>query len=100
MYIYESHMGGFFTSDEVLDYEDTYCEECGDSDTFIGCADTQEEALRLLEDEICRDYTGKEACIRCQCTDKRICDVCDRMYSTGGYDEEYVMSFIRENFEE
>lgn len=70
MYIYESHMGGFFTSDEVLDYEDTYCEECGDSDTFIGWADTQEEALRLLEDKICRDYTGQEACDRCGCLDK------------------------------
>ena len=32
MYIYESHMGGLYTSYEPLDYEDLYCEECGDSD--------------------------------------------------------------------
>ena len=32
MYIYECHMGGLYTSDEPLDYEDLYCEECGDSD--------------------------------------------------------------------
>lgn len=24
MYIYESHMGGLFVSDDVLDYEQTY----------------------------------------------------------------------------
>lgn len=44
MYIYESHMGGLYTSDEPLDYEYLYCEECGDSDSLIGYADTKEEA--------------------------------------------------------
>ena len=31
MYIYQSHMGGLYTSDDELDYEQTYCETCGDS---------------------------------------------------------------------
>ncbi len=35
MYIYESHMGGLFVSDEILDYKQTYCETCGDSDYLL-----------------------------------------------------------------
>ena len=31
-YIYESHMGGLYCSDEELDYESLYCDSCGDSD--------------------------------------------------------------------
>ena len=44
MYKYEGHLGGLYTSDDVLDYEDLYCEECGDSDWLIGYAETREEA--------------------------------------------------------
>ena len=36
MYIYQSHMGGLYTSDDELDYEQTDCETCGDSDWLIG----------------------------------------------------------------
>lgn len=35
VYIYESHLGGYFISSEDLDYEDLYCDECGDSDTLV-----------------------------------------------------------------
>lgn len=52
MYIYESHMGGLFVSDEVLSYEQTYCETCGDSDFLLGYAETREEAWELLKDII------------------------------------------------
>lgn len=31
MYIYEDHMGGLYATDEVLSYEKTYCETCGDA---------------------------------------------------------------------
>lgn len=31
--IYESHLGGYYLSEEEL--EDTYCETCGDSDTLV-----------------------------------------------------------------
>lgn len=51
MYIYQSHMGGLYTSDEMLDDEMLYCEECGDSDSFIGYAETREEARKLLKEE-------------------------------------------------
>ena len=49
MYIYEGHMGSLFVSDEVLDYEQLYCETCGDSDTLIGYADNRKDAERLLK---------------------------------------------------
>lgn len=49
MYIYEGYMRSLFVSDEVLDYEQLYCETCGDSDTLIGYADNREDAERLLE---------------------------------------------------
>ena len=32
MFVYESHMGGFFVSDEELSYEECSCEVCGDRD--------------------------------------------------------------------
>ena len=51
MYIYESHMGGLYVSDDVLDYEQTYCETCGDSDFLLGYAETKEEAWNLLKDD-------------------------------------------------
>ena len=58
MYIYESHMGGLYTLDEPLDYEDLYCEECGDSDRLIGCAETREDAWNLLKDDTDIDGSG------------------------------------------
>ena len=36
VYVYESHLGGLYTSNEPLDYEDLYCETCGDSDWELG----------------------------------------------------------------
>lgn len=70
MYIYESHMGGLFVSDEVLSYEQTYCETCGDSDFLLGYAETREEAWNLLKDDT--DIDG-----------------------SGGWDYEYVQEFLK-----
>ncbi len=74
MYIYQSHMGGLFASDEILDYEQTYCEICGDSDWLIGYAETREEAWNLLKDDI--DING-----------------------SGGWNYDYVQEFLK-NWEE
>ena len=71
MYIYESHMGGLYTSDEPLDYEDLYCEECGDSDWLVGYAETREDAWNLFKDDA--DIDG-----------------------SGGWDYDYVQEFINE----
>lgn len=56
MYIYHGHMGGLYTSDGEIDYEDLYCEQCGDSDDLIGYADTKEQAWKLLIDDWDYDY--------------------------------------------
>lgn len=58
MYIYESHMGSLFVSDDILDYEQTYCEICGDYDRLIGYAENREEAWNLLKDDTDIDGSG------------------------------------------
>ena len=69
MYIYESHLGGLYTSDEYLNYDDLYCEQCGDSDWLIGYAATRAEAWDLLT-----DYTDIDG--------------------SGGYSYDYIQTFI------
>lgn len=70
MYIYQSHMGELYTSDDELDYEQTYCETCGDSDWLIGYAETREEAWELLKDDT-------------------------NINGSGGWDYDYVQEFLR-----
>lgn len=70
MYIYESHMGGLFVSSYILDYEQTCCEICGDSDLLIGYSETREEAWNLL-----KGYTN--------------------INGSGGYDYGYVQEFLK-----
>jgi len=70
MYIYESHMEGYYTSDFQLDYDDLYCEQCGDSDTYIGEVNNKKEAKRLLgygeceKEFIDKIFSPKEPSIR------------------------------------
>lgn len=60
MYIYENHLGGgLYTSDNLLDYDDLYCEQCGDSDSYVGEADTREEAYELLKDDYDEEYLNE-----------------------------------------
>lgn len=75
MYIYQGHLGSLYTSDEYLDYDDLYCEQCGDSDWLIGCATTRAEAWELLKDDT--DING-----------------------SGGWDYNYVQEFINTYWEE
>lgn len=73
MYIYEGHMDSLFTTSRELEYEELYCGQCGDSDSYIGYAETKKEAWKLL---------------------KPITDI----NGSGGWDRKYVKSFIDENF--
>ena len=75
MYIYQGHLGSLYTSDEYLDYDDLYCEQCGDSDWLIGCATTRVEAWELLKDDT-------------------------NINGSGGWDYDYVQNFININWEE
>lgn len=50
-WLYQSHMGGFFFSNEKLDPETLYCEECGDSDWELGEFDSIADAWDALEED-------------------------------------------------
>lgn len=52
IYIYESHLGGIYTTDYELDYETLYCEQCGDSDQLIGTIGTVGELLTVISDMV------------------------------------------------
>ena len=69
IYIYESHLGGLYATNYARSYDELYCEQCGDSDEFLGYAETREEAWELL---------------------KPITDI----EGSGGYDYDYVMEFL------
>lgn len=75
MYIYEGHLGSLYTSDRKLDWEEIYCEQCGDSDWLIGYATNRAEAWELL-----KDNTDIDGC--------------------GGWHHDYVMDFLVNNWEE
>lgn len=72
-YLYESHMGGLYTSDEILDYDCLYCEICGDSDWLMGTFSHLKEFWDLIESH---------------------CDI----YGSGGYCMEYIYPFIVREF--
>ena len=48
-YVYESHMGGLYTSEYPLPWEDLYCDSCGDSDWELGYCETRAEAKEHIE---------------------------------------------------
>jgi hypothetical protein len=50
-YVYESHLGGLYTSEEFLGGY-LYCETCGDSDVCLGNATSWEEFLDIVSDEV------------------------------------------------
>lgn len=71
-YIYAGHLGSIYTSGEMLDYNDLYCEQCGDSDSLVAEVDTVEDLLDAI-------YTLKT------------------FYY---YSNEYIKEFVDENYPE
>lgn len=51
-WLYESHLGGFYLTNEELPYDALYCEQCGDSDTPYGEMNSFQEAWNSLADMI------------------------------------------------
>ena len=98
-YIYQGHMGGLYCTDESQDWDDLYCEQCGDSDWELGYADSLEKAWELLKDETATFDDRK--CLTCPHNeDYDYCDEhCEEMRHSGGYSLTYVMEFLAENFE-
>lgn len=52
VYVYESHVGFLYTSDDSIPFDELYCEQCGDSDQEIGAFDTFKDFLRYYADNI------------------------------------------------
>lgn len=65
-YIYESHLGGLYTSEHSIPWDELYCEQCGDSDWELGYCTSREEARELLKlrdlwaDEYIKEFLEKE----------------------------------------
>lgn len=97
-YIYESHMGGLYCTFEELDYSDLYCDSCGDSDWYVGCAETMEDAWNLLKDQT--STFDDSICDTCPHNDDyEYCDEkCEEYQHSGGYNLSFVMKFLAENF--
>ena len=57
-YLYESHLSGFYSTDDEQDYEDTYCEQCGDSDDLIGIYENLKDFWNLIKDECSINGSG------------------------------------------
>lgn len=72
-YLYESHLGGLYTSDIELDDDTLYCEQCGDSDWLIGSFETIQDFWSLIKDE---------------------CDI----EGSGGLSLQYIYHFMAETF--
>lgn len=52
VYIYESHMGGMYVSQELYSDESLYCETCGDSDRLLLSTNDLEEVAEYLRGEV------------------------------------------------
>lgn len=74
MYIYESCMGSLYTSDHEISSEERHCEQCGDSDWYIGNATTGEEAWNLFKYDT-------------------------NINGSGGWDYDYIREFILNNYD-
>jgi hypothetical protein len=98
-YIYEGHMGGLYCTDDSQDWEDLYCEQCGDSDWEMGYAETMEDAWKLLKGNT-STFDDRKCDICPHHEDYAYCDnECEEYIHSGGYSLAYVMEFLFKNFE-
>lgn len=52
VYVYDSHLGGWYATIEPVPEEWLYCDSCGDWDDFIGCYESFEDFLAKKADDI------------------------------------------------
>lgn len=48
MYLYASHLGGFYLMDREQDFNFLYCESCGESDDYLGEVNTWLDAVKAI----------------------------------------------------
>lgn len=66
LYWYASHLGGIYSSTHRIEDDDLYCDQCGDSDEYLGQFETEEEAYKEYRrymgfedtDEVFNDLNG------------------------------------------
>ena len=59
VYVYESHLGGYYASEDYIPSNNLYCESCGDSDWLVGQYDTFKQFLEECANNIdCDDGYG------------------------------------------
>lgn len=51
-YLYEGHLDSLYISDDYIDDDELYCEDCGDSDWLLGQFNSIEEFWDLVEDKV------------------------------------------------
>lgn len=56
MYYYIDHLySQLYSSSDLLDYDDLYCEECGDYDTYLGYFESEDEAREAYDSYLGND---------------------------------------------
>lgn len=76
VYIYQNHMGGYYTSTEELDDDFLYCEDCGDCDLYLGQASNVKEVWDVISPELSvLDSTGGWCSLSEACEDLIFCFV-------------------------
>lgn len=83
LYIYESHLGGFYYTNEEQDDESLYCEQCGDCDTYLGKAEEAYDVAEILRAKVELFDMGGYAMGYCTKFFNECCDV------LGGENVEY-----------
>lgn len=71
VYIYENHLGGLYVETEEIDYDNLYCEQCGDSDSLLFESNDIYEIAEFLKDK----------------TD---------IFNTGGYRYEHTLDIMKQ----
>ena len=102
-YLYQGHMGGLYTSNEPIDYDRLYCEQCGDSDWFLGTFETLKDFWDLIKDECDIDGSGGWALEYIYPMMIEIFDLPDVVECEDGWcskSEEYILSRIEEFIKE
>ena len=102
-YLYESHLGGLYASDEELDYDSLYCSQCGDSDWPIGTFENIKDFWELVKADCDIDGSGGIALaylfpIMIEIFDLPDVVDCDDGYCS--YSDKYILARIEELIKE
>lgn len=103
MYIYVDCTGDLYATETKQTAKQRRCAICGDYATFIGEANSFNEAWQVLEPYI--DRWDDNMCLLCEHLNEgdedhfsEACQDCEMFQSQAGYDYEYLADFIYHYF--